>query len=352
MKPSTNGAGLGILTVSSVGVLVAALDQTVVVTALPEIVRDIKIPLTRLDDAAWIVTAYLLGYTVALPLMGRLADIYGYRTMYQLALILFALGSLLTALSKAFGLVIAARTVQAIGGGATVPIALAMAGQALQDKRRALAIGLVAAAAETGSVLGPLYGGALIHWLGWRWIFWRNLPLSGVLIAALFVSPIKALPGARMDYVGGLLLTSVLTLFSLGLAQKSTFAFSSPAPYTVLVVGVFLAFLFVLLEHKLRTPLLTPAMFRSKPFLAANATQALAGGGALVVAMVTVPLMTDTVMGKPPLEGGLRLLRLTAAIPAGALASGALSAVFKPRVLAVLGLSLVAVSLYLMSGWD
>ena len=148
---------LGIL---CLGVFSTALDQTVVVAALPSVMVDLEIPLTDLDRAAWIVTAYLIAYTVAMPLAGRLSDVHGRVRMFQAALLLFAIGSALVAVAPNFPWVVAARVLQAAGGGATVPIGLAMAVAAVSPERRGIALGLVAASAEAGSVLGPSMEGA------------------------------------------------------------------------------------------------------------------------------------------------------------------------------------------------
>ena len=119
---------------------------------------DLEIPLTDLDKASWIVTAYLVSYTVAMPLAGRLSDVYGRVKMFQVALVLFSVGSAFVALAPNFPWVVSARVLQAIGGGATVPISLAMAVGVVAPQKKGIAIGLVAASAEAGSVLGPLFG--------------------------------------------------------------------------------------------------------------------------------------------------------------------------------------------------
>ena len=143
---------LGIL---CLGVFSTALDQTVVVAALPSVMVDLEIPLTDLDKASWIVTAYLVSYTVAMPLAGRLSDVYGRVKMFQAALVLFSVGSAFVALAPNFPWVVSARVLQAIGGGATVPISLAMAVGVVAPQKRGIAIGLVAASAEAGVRFGP-----------------------------------------------------------------------------------------------------------------------------------------------------------------------------------------------------
>ena len=173
-----------------------------------------RFPLSDLDRASWIVTGYLVSYTVAMPLAGRLSDVFGRVRMFQAALVVFSIGSALVAVAPNFPWAVSARVIQAIGGGATVPIGLAMAVGAVAPPKRGVALGLVAASAEAGSVLGPLYGGAIIEWIGWRWIFWLDIPQSFILIALLALLPNRANPGAKMDYFGALALTGALTMLT------------------------------------------------------------------------------------------------------------------------------------------
>jgi len=164
-------------------VFLGALDQTVVATLLPPIVQELQIPFTRLHDAAWIVTGYLLGYTVALPVVGRLADLRGRRRVFAACMVLFVLASVACGAAASLEWLIAARALQAAGGGALLPIALALAGDLPDDGRRNVALGLVAALAEAGGVLGPLYGALFVEWLDWRWVFYLNLPLGLAILA-------------------------------------------------------------------------------------------------------------------------------------------------------------------------
>ena len=218
---SSQSVVLGII---CLGVFSTALDQTVVVAALPSVMVDLRIPLTDLDRASWIVTGYLVSYTVAMPLAGRLSDVYGRVRMFQVALVVFSIGSALVALAPNFPWIVSARVLQAFGGGATVPIGLAMAVAAVTPEKRGLALGLVAASAEAGSVLGPLYGGAIIELIGWRWIFWLDIPQSFILIALLAILPNRDNPGAKMDYFGALALGASLTALTIGLSQRSIFS--------------------------------------------------------------------------------------------------------------------------------
>ena len=350
MKPGSLSASLGLLIVG-LGVFVTALDQTVVVTALPEVMFDLKVPVVELDRVSWVVTSYLLGYTAVMPLMGRLADVYGYARVYQASLVVFSLGTTLVAVSPNLEWMVVARVVQAIGGGATLPIGMAIASTLLPPHRRALAIGIVVAAAEAGSMLGPAYGGAIVELLSWRWIFWLNVPQSAVIFLALFWISDRPQRGVRVDYLGGALLAAALLMLSLALSRKGLFTLSSPTPFVMVVAGLGLALVVLLVERRTLQPLLAPFLFRSRAFVTANATQLLEGV-AFIIALVTVPLMANTVMGREPLTGAWWLLRLTAAIPVGAVVGGFAVAYLGVRPVTILGLGLAAVGLLLVSTWD
>jgi len=316
---------------------------------------DLKIPITRLDQVSWVITAYLLGYTVAMPLIGRLADVYGYRRVYGAALVLFCVGSSLVAVASSLEWMIAARVIQAVGGGATVPISLAMAAVALPGRRRGLALGIIAGAAEAGSMLGPAYGGAIVEFWNWRGIFWLNIPQSAVVFLALFWLPKTnfrdRIPGDRVDYIGGALLVAALLVISLALSRQGIFTFSSPLPFVLGGVGLGLVLAVIVYERWESQPLLPRLLFRSRSFIAANLAQFLLGV-CLIIALVTIPLMANTVMGKEPFTGAMWLLRLTGLIPVGALLGGVLVGRVGARTVTVAGLGLVAAGLLLVSTWE
>ncbi|MCY4624724.1 MAG: MFS transporter [Chloroflexi bacterium] len=328
-----------------------ALDQTVVVAALPSVMVDLEIPLTDLDRASWIVTAYLIAYTVAMPLAGRLSDVYGRIRMFHAALLLFAIGSALVALAPNFPWVVSARVLQAIGGGATVPIGLAMAVAAVAPERRGIALGLVAASAEAGSVLGPLYGGAIIELLGWRWIFWLDVPQSFFLIGLLAVLPNRPNPAAKMDYFGALVLAGALTILSISLSQRSIFSGESIVPYFMIGAGVLMVLALVVLERNTAQPLMASFLYTSRAFLSSNIAQFFVGV-ALIISLVTVPLMAATVQEKGAWESALHLFRLTVAIPVGAVVGGYMLRWTAVKAVCITGLAFIGVGLLVMSGWE
>ena len=340
-----------VLTVIGLGAFVTALDQTVVVTALPSVMLDLKIPITELDRASWIITSYLLGYTVAMPLIGRVADVYGYPRVYQLSLMVFIAGTTLVALASNLELMVGARVIQAIGGGATVPIGMAIASSLLPLERRGLALGIVVGAAEAGSMLGPAYGGAIVELSNWRWIFWLNVPQAGVLLLALLWLPNRPNRQARVDYLGGGLLAATLLVVSLAVSREGLFTFTSPLPFLIGAPGVLLAITLGVTQRRTLQPLLPAFLFRSRAFVIANITQFLVGVS-LIIAMVTVPMMANTIMGRDPFTGALWLLRLTGAIPVGAVLGGWLLSKVGVRSITVTGLALTALGLFLVSNWQ
>ena len=340
-----------VLGVICLSVFSTALDQTVVVAALPRVMVDLEIPLTNLDKASWIITAFLISYTVTMPLAGRLSDVYGRVRMFQAALVVFAIGSALVAVSPNFNWVVPARVFQAMGSGATVPIGLAMAVAAVSPEKRGVAIGLVAASAEAGSVVGPLYGGAIIEWIGWRWIFWLDVPQSLFLIALMAILPNRPNPDAKMDYIGALVLGAALVVLTLSLAQRSIFTGESIYPYLAVAVGVSLVGLLVIMERRTVQPLLASFLYTSRAFISSNITQFLVGV-ALIMGLVCVPLMAATIMEKGPLVSALHLVRLTAAIPVGAIAGGYLLRWVGVRPVCVAGLVFMGAGLLVMSGWE
>ena len=345
---SSQSVVLGIICLS---VFSTALDQTVVVAALPRVMVDLEIPLTNLDRASWIITAFLISYTVSMPLAGRLSDVYGRVRVFQAALVVFAIGSALVAISPNFYWVVPARVFQALGSGATVPIGLAMAVAAVSPEKRGVAIGLVAASAEAGSVIGPLYGGAIIEWIGWRWIFWLDVPQSLILIALMAVLPNRPNPGAKMDYLGAVTLGVALTALTLALAQRGIFTGESIYPYLAVLAGVSLVGVLIVLERRAEQPLLASFLYTSRAFISSNITQFLVGI-ALVMGLVCVPLMAATIMEKSPLVSALHLVRLTAAIPVGALAGGYLLRWVGARPVCIAGLVFMGAGLLVMSGWE
>ena len=330
------------------GVFIAADDQTVVVTILPQIIIDMGLGPYELDRVAWTITGYLLGYVSAMPLIGRLSDVWGHRKLFILSMVLFMVGSAAVALTTRLDFLIAARIFQAVGAGALVPISIAIVGDIFPQGHRGLPLGIVGASVEAGAVVGPLCGGVITKFLDWQWVFWINIPLGIVVLLGLviFLRPSPRCQAA-VDYQGGCLLVLALVTLTLGLVRVSD---PDILMTGYLLVSVFSLGFFVLHQRLVSEPLLPVAMIRGWAFGAANVTHLLVGG-ALIIGMVTVPLMANTVLGLTPLDGGLQLMRLTIAIPAGAVLGGIACQRLGYSPPTILGLVLAALGFWFMSGW-
>ena len=210
-----------VLAVVGFGVFVAADDLTVVTTMLRPIIGDLGIVLPDgLDDAAWIVNAYLVAYVAVMPFMGRLSDLLGRRRVYIGALTLFLIGSIVIPLSSSLGPFLVGRVMTALGGGALVPIGMAVVADAFAQDRRARALGTLGAVDTLGWVWGPLFGAFLVRFLSWEWQFYLNIPLAILGIAAAWWALADLQPArepGRIDWLGAALLTGALVSLNLAL---------------------------------------------------------------------------------------------------------------------------------------
>jgi len=225
-------AGRRRLIPAGAAVLLAAADTYVVVVALPSIMGGTGLDINELQRATPIVTGFLLGYVALLPLLGRLSDLHGRRPVFIGCLITFALGSAVTATAQTAGVVIAGRAIQGVGGGGLVPVTLALVAEMWPPEERGLPLGVVGAVQELGSVLGPLYGAAVVELSGWRTIFWLNLPLAGVLAVAFVIGPApqpppsRTRPPGRFDVAGTVLVVAGSAAILLALWSPSSLATS------------------------------------------------------------------------------------------------------------------------------
>lgn len=345
------GGGLWLLAAVAGGVFVAADDQTSVVTVLPALIRDVGLTSSDLYLASWVVNGYLLGYVAALPIVGRVADARGRGRVYAAALAVFALGSALVAAAPAFWPLVAARALQAVGGGAAVPVAMAIVVAELPPARRALGLGAIAAAAEAGALIGPLWGGAVTELLGWRWVFWLNVPLALPCLAAAWRLAGGERSGGRVDWPGAALIAAALAALTVAVAGDPLAPRPWPLTAALAAAALALGALFVARQRAAREPMVRLAMFAPPPVWAAAALSVAAGGG-LIAVLIGVPLFVNLVLLGDPLDGGLTLLRFTAAVPAGAIAGGWIAGRSGPRVPALAGLLLGAAGFLGLAAWD
>jgi len=375
-KPAQSRPYLVLLLIS-LGVFIAADDLTVVSTLLPQIIVDFEIPVpTGLDDAAWIVSVYLIAYIVTMPFMGRISDIYGRWKVYTASLGIFALGSIFVPLVKDLSWLLVFRIVQALGGGAMVPVGMAIIGDVFPTERRPLAMGILATVDTAGWIFGPLYGAFLVRYLDWRWQFYLNVPAS-ILAAASAYWVLKDLPSVKkkvsLDVLGALLLTAGLVALNLALSYSGgraatgpSFDFNAPPPNTrfvlpLLGLAALLFGLFVALERRISNPLIRLSMFRRPNFAAACIINFLVGS-TLIIAMVDVPLFINIVLAEgvtmenalqqAALRSGQILAMMTGAMTLASLLGGWLCKQLGYRLPTVLGLLIAAGGFGLMGTWS
>jgi EmrB/QacA subfamily drug resistance transporter len=329
----------------------AALDQTIVATALPTIVGD----LGGLDHISWVVTAYLLAQTVVTPLYGKLGDMYGRKIVLQGALVIFLIGSALCGLSQNLDELIAFRALQGLGGGGLMVSAQAAIGDVVPPRERGRYVGLFGAVFGLASVAGPLLGGFLTTNLSWRWIFYVNLPLG---VIAMFVLA-ATLPSVaervhhNIDYIGtGLLavgLSSIVLVASLG---GVSFGWGSAEIIGLALAGVVFLTAFLWFERRASEPVLPPRLLSNRVFVVTGAVGFIVGF-ALFGAITYLPLFLQVVKGASPTGSGLQLLPLMGGLLITSIASGQVitrTGHYKPFPIA--GTAVMALGLYLLSTMD
>jgi EmrB/QacA subfamily drug resistance transporter len=329
-------------------ILLAALDQTIVATALPTIVGD----LGGLSHLSWVVTAYLLATTASAPLWGKLGDQYGRKTLFQAAIVIFLIGSALCGLSQNMVELIAFRALQGLGGGGLMVLAQAIVGDVVPPRERGKYQGAFGAVFGVSSVAGPLLGGFFVDNLSWRWVFYVNLPVGIIaLVAIAFALPASASREAhKIDYMGTVLLaaaaTCVVLLTSWG---GTTYAWSSPVIIGLGIAAVFLAVAWWVSAGRAAEPVLPRRLFRN-PVFSVGAGISFAAGFAMFGALAFLPLYLQVVRGVSPTISGVYLLPMVLGLLVTSVTSGQLiSRLGRYKVYPIIGTALVAIALYLLS---
>jgi EmrB/QacA subfamily drug resistance transporter len=330
------------------GMFLAALDQTIVSTALPTIVGD----LGGLNHLSWVVTAYLLASTVSTPLYGKLGDMVGRKPVFLAAIVIFLVGSLLAGLSQTMGELIGFRALQGIGAGGLLVSAQAIIADIVPPRERGRYTGLIGAVFAVASVAGPLLGGFLVDNLSWRWVFYVNMPVGAVAIVVVMTRLHLHTPAVRhdLDLLGAALLSAgVASLIIVTTWGGSQYAWGSPEIVGLGVAGVVLLALFVWWETRASEPLLPLGLFRSRVFAVANA-MGFTIGMAMFGAIVFIPLYLQLVYGASPTASGLRLLPLMAGLLIAAVASGrAISRIGRYKMFPIAGTAILVAGMFLLS---
>jgi EmrB/QacA subfamily drug resistance transporter len=330
------------------GLFLAALDQTVVGTALPRIVTDLH----GNDIYTWAFTAYILTSTISGPIYGKLSDLFGRRPILLFAVAVFLLGSLLSGLSQDMWQFVAFRGIQGLGAGALFPVALAVIGDMFDASERGKYQGLVGAIFGLSSVIGPAIGGVITDTVGWHWVFFVNLPLGAIVFAVIW----RALPtvrpsGARpqIDYLGASVLAAALVPFLVGLTNKQNANWTDPAVGGLIALGLVIGALFVVVESRASEPLVPLGLFRNRSFTLSVIAMFVATM-AFFAPIVFLPRWFQVVGGSSATQSGYQLLALLGGLIISAMGSGQIVArTGRYKILALSAAVTLGIGLFLLS---
>lgn len=330
------------------GMLLAALDQTIVATALPTIVAN-------LGDAghqSWVVTSYLLASTVVTALAGKLGDSYGRKRVFQAAIVFFVVGSALCGLSQSMAMLVGARALQGIGGGAITVTASALIGEVVPLRERGRYQGILGAVFGVTTVIGPLLGGYFTDYLTWRWAFWVNVPISVVVIfvAAAAIPALGASAKPIIDYSGIVFVGLGAAGLTLATSWGGTlYAWGSPTIIGLFVGAAVALGVFVVVERRAAEPILPIRLFAS-PVFAVCCVLSFVVGFAMLGALTFLPTYMQYVNGVSATTSGLRTLPMVVGMLITSTGSGTLvGRTGRYKIFPVTGTALMALAFLLMS---
>jgi EmrB/QacA subfamily drug resistance transporter len=330
------------------GIFLAALDQTIVGTALPVIVTDLK----GNDVYTWAFTAYLLTATISGPLYGKLSDLFGRRIVFMTGVSVFLLGSVLCAISGEMWQFIAFRGIQGLGAGALFPVSLAIIGDIFAPSERGKYQGFFGAVFGISFLIGPAIGGILTDNVGWHWIFLVNVPLGLVVLFVIWRTlPTRIESGVErtLDYLGAAVFVAALVPILIGLTNKQAGDWSDPQVGGLVSLGLGLAAVFIWVESRAKEPILPLALFRIRAFTASVFAMFFAAMG-FFAAVVFMPRWYQVVQGSSATESGYQILPLLGGLVVSAIVSGQLVArTGRYKSIIFVALLFLAVGLFLLT---